>query len=288
MTRIAPASGARDAAPPHAGGRLRHRARPGEEPGPPALGLPPGPRRTSTCSRSSPRCRSGIGHPGMKEPDFLAKLTRAALVNPTNSDVYTTEFAEFVDTFGRVAMPPYLKYAFFVAGGALGVENALKAAMDWKVRRNFARGMKEEKGHQILHFREAFHGRSGYTVSMTNTADPRKYQYFATLRLAARHQSGAALPGGRGGDRARAGGRAAVAGRDQGRVPRAPGRHRRDLHRADPGRGRRQPLPPRVPAWRCGGSRTRTTRCSSSTRCRPASASPAACGRTSTSASSPT
>ena len=121
----------------------------------------------------------GIGHPGMQEPGFLAKLTRAALVNPTNSDVYTTEFAEFVDAFGRLAMPKSMKYAFWVAGGALGVENALKAAMDWKVRRNFAKGIKEEKGHQVLHFREAFHGRSGYTVSMTNTADPRKYQYFA-------------------------------------------------------------------------------------------------------------
>jgi L-lysine 6-transaminase len=121
----------------------------------------------------------GIGHPGMKDPEFLAKLTRAALVNPTNSDVYTTEMAEFVDVFGRVAMPAHLKYAFFVAGGALGVENALKAAMDWKVRRNFAKGLKTEKGHQVLHFRDAFHGRSGYTVSMTNTADPRKYQYFA-------------------------------------------------------------------------------------------------------------
>lgn len=121
----------------------------------------------------------GFNHPKTKDPDFLAKLTRAALVNPTNSDIYTTEMAEFVDTFGRVAKPASMKYAFFVAGGALGVENALKAAMDWKVRRNFAKGLKEEKGHQILHFREAFHGRSGYTVSTTNTADPRKYQYFA-------------------------------------------------------------------------------------------------------------
>jgi len=51
--------------------------------------------------------------------------------------------------------------------------------MDWKVRQNFRKGLKVESGHQILHFREAFHGRSGYTVSMTNTADPRKYQYFA-------------------------------------------------------------------------------------------------------------
>jgi L-lysine 6-transaminase len=121
----------------------------------------------------------GFNHPRMKDPDFLAKLMRAALVNPTNSDIYTTEFAEFVEVFGRVAMRPWIPNAFFVAGGSLGVENAIKAAMDWKVRQNMRKGVPGEKGTQILHFREAFHGRSGYTVSMTNTADPRKYQYFA-------------------------------------------------------------------------------------------------------------
>jgi L-lysine 6-transaminase len=121
----------------------------------------------------------GINHPKLADPDFLARLQRAALVNPTNSDIYSVEMAEFVDTFGRIAMPDYLPHAFFVAGGTLGIENALKAAFDWKVRRNFRKGMKEEKGHQVLHFREAFHGRSGYTLSLTNTADPRKYQYFA-------------------------------------------------------------------------------------------------------------
>ncbi len=121
----------------------------------------------------------GLNHPGMKQPEFQAKLLRAALANPSNSDVYTTELAEFVDAFGRLAMPSSMKYTFFVAGGALGVENALKAAMDWKVRRNFALGSPRELGHRIIHFKEAFHGRSGYTVSMTNTADPRKYQYFA-------------------------------------------------------------------------------------------------------------
>ena len=121
----------------------------------------------------------GFNHPKLKDPDFLAKLTRAALVNPTNSDIYSTEFAEFVEVFGRVAMRPWLPHSFFIAGGALGVENALKAAMDWKVRQNFRKGLKAEKGHQILHFKDAFHGRSGYTVSMTNTADPRKYQFFA-------------------------------------------------------------------------------------------------------------
>jgi len=120
----------------------------------------------------------GINHPGMREPAFLERLTRAALVNPTNSDIYTSEMASFVETFARHAMPAYLPHLFLIAGGALGVENALKAAFDWKVRQNFRKGVREEKGHQVLHFREAFHGRTGYTLSLTNTADPKKYQYF--------------------------------------------------------------------------------------------------------------
>src|SRR5205814_5869256 len=103
---------------------------------------------------------------------------RAALTNPTNSDVYTVEMAEFVATFERLAIPDYLPHLFLIAGGSLGVENAIKAAFDWKVRRNFRNGQAREKGHQVLHFREPFHGRSGYTLSLTNTADPRKYQYF--------------------------------------------------------------------------------------------------------------
>ena len=120
----------------------------------------------------------GLNHPRMKDPAFEARLLRAARTNPTNSDIYTVEMAEFVATFGRLAMPPHLPHLFLVAGGTLGVENALKAAFDWKVRRNFRKGYREERGHQVLHFREAFHGRSGYTLSLTNTADPRKYQYF--------------------------------------------------------------------------------------------------------------
>ncbi len=121
----------------------------------------------------------GFNHPRLKDESFLAKLTRAALVNPTNSDIYTSEMAEFVDTFGRVGKPDYLPHLFLIAGGTLGVENAIKAAMDWKVRRNMRKGLREERGHQVLHFRQAFHGRSGYTLSMTNTADPKKHQYYA-------------------------------------------------------------------------------------------------------------
>jgi L-lysine 6-transaminase len=87
--------------------------------------------------------------------------------------------AEFVETFSRLAVPSSLnKHMFFVEGGALGIENAVKTAFDWKVRKNFRKGLTSERGKQIMHLREAFHGRTGYTLSLTNTADPRKTQYF--------------------------------------------------------------------------------------------------------------
>ncbi len=121
----------------------------------------------------------GLNHPKMRsDTDFMKRLMESALCKVTNSDVYTTHMARFVDTFSRVGIPSYLPYAFFVSGGALAVENALKTAFDWKVRKNFQKGYRHEKGHKVLHLDKAFHGRSGYTLSLTNTADPRKTQYF--------------------------------------------------------------------------------------------------------------
>ncbi len=119
----------------------------------------------------------GHNHPMLHTPAFLKRICQVALYKPANSDVYTTFMAEFVETFARVARPSDMPYLFFVDGGALAVENALKTAFDWKVRKNLAAG-KGEKGSRIIHFREAFHGRSGYTLSLTNTADPRKLLYF--------------------------------------------------------------------------------------------------------------
>ncbi len=121
----------------------------------------------------------GHNHHKLLEEDFLEKLTRAAINKPSNSDIYTEEMAEFVETFGRVAVPDDMKHLFFICGGALAVENALKVSMDWKVRKNFARGSTGERGTQVVHFKNAFHGRSGYTLSLTNTFDIRKYQHFA-------------------------------------------------------------------------------------------------------------
>ena len=119
----------------------------------------------------------GYNHPKLAAPEFRERLLPAAINKLANSDMYTTLLAEFVETFARTVPEPLSHHMFFVEGGAPAVENALKTAFDWKVRRNLAAG-KGEKGHQVLHFREAFHGRSGYTLSLTNTADGRKIQYF--------------------------------------------------------------------------------------------------------------
>ena len=124
----------------------------------------------------------GINHPRIVESSFREKMAEVAIQNPSNSDVYTVEMAEFVDTFSRVAIPEQMPHLFLVAGGALAVENAVKAAFDWKVRKNLARGISGERGQKVIHFEQCFHGRSGYTLSMTNTADPRKTDYFPKFR----------------------------------------------------------------------------------------------------------
>ena len=110
----------------------------------------------------------GHNHPGLNDPGFRESLMAAAIANPANADVYTREYAAFVRTFREIAVPADFRHLFFIAGGALAVENAMKAAFDWKAQKNRARGV-EGGADKILHFREAFHGRSGYTLSVTNT-----------------------------------------------------------------------------------------------------------------------
>jgi L-lysine 6-transaminase len=119
----------------------------------------------------------GMNHPKLNNEDFIQKIGKIALNKPSLSDVYAEAQAEFVETFFKIAVPDYFKYSFFIEAGTLAVENALKTAFDWKVQKNFQKGYKEEKGQKILHFYEAFHGRSGYCLSLTNT-DPNKINYF--------------------------------------------------------------------------------------------------------------
>lgn len=114
----------------------------------------------------------GHGHPGLRQPEFEAALLRAGRVKPANPDFATVEQARFAETFSRVFGDPELPLLFFIDGGTLAVENALKVAFDWKTKLN-ARNGHPVRGWRVLHLEHAFHGRSGYTMSLTNT-DPTK------------------------------------------------------------------------------------------------------------------
>ncbi|WP_378737546.1 L-lysine 6-transaminase [Nocardia brasiliensis] len=120
----------------------------------------------------------GMNHPALAEDaTFRDELVTAALNKPSNSDIYTVEMARFVETFVRVLGDPRLPHLFFIDGGGLAVENALKIAFDWKSRHNESNGRAPELGTKVLHLTGAFHGRTGYTMSLTNT-DPVKTARF--------------------------------------------------------------------------------------------------------------
>jgi len=112
----------------------------------------------------------GYNHPMMDDPAFVEELTLVAKNNPANSDLYTSSMAAFVEAFATHVTPKEFPHHFWVAGGSLAVENAMKTAFDWKARKLGRTDMTADVNDLvILHFRQAFHGRSGYTMSVTNT-----------------------------------------------------------------------------------------------------------------------
>lgn len=114
----------------------------------------------------------GWNHPKLKEK--CETIGDLALHKVANSDFYSVPLAEFVQTFADIA--PDFRHFFFVEGGTLGVENALKAAFDWKIKK-CGWGESHANTLDVVHLEQAFHGRSGYTLSLTNTV-PNKTALF--------------------------------------------------------------------------------------------------------------
>ncbi|MDP7004973.1 MAG: L-lysine 6-transaminase [Phycisphaerales bacterium] len=120
-----------------------------------------------TCFASWPL---GFNHPELMGGPFNEEILKASRNKIANSDLYTTELATFVEEFGSKVTPEDFPHHFWVSGGALAVENALKTAFDWKARKLGRTNFHDDVNDLvILHFEQAFHGRSGYTMSLTNT-----------------------------------------------------------------------------------------------------------------------
>lgn len=122
---------------------------------------------------------SPLGH----NPDCLTtdtarlRLAEAARIKPSNPDFASRTLADFVAVFRRIMMPVDMPHLFLIDGGALAVENALKVAFDWKAQKLGVAGADPDPQLTVLHLERAFHGRSGYTMSLTNT-DPTKISLF--------------------------------------------------------------------------------------------------------------
>lgn len=120
----------------------------------------------------------GYNHPRLTDGAFLNKMGRAAAHQPSPADFAVTEQAELVQALSEAAIPEDLPHLVLVETGDRAVEEALKAAFDWKARQNLARGAGEEGDGQVLHLRQAHHGTGGYGLSLTNTTDGRLTRHF--------------------------------------------------------------------------------------------------------------
>ena len=127
-----------------------------------------------TCFASWP---IGYNHPATLEEGFRRDIELAGRNKPASSDLYTQHMAEFVDAFATRVTPDGYPYHFWISGGALAVENALKTAFDWKAHKVGVDKVLDGSKLVILHLKQAFHGRSGYTLSLTNTV-PDKIELF--------------------------------------------------------------------------------------------------------------
>ena len=119
---------------------------------------------------------------GWRHPALLKAQNEMGIsgrIKLANSDMYSEEYADFVDKFSEIT--PDFKHYFFIDGGALAVENALKAAFDWKAKKlNYSHTV-DINNLDVFHLKNAFHGRTGYTLSLTNTT-PEKTALFPKFR----------------------------------------------------------------------------------------------------------
>ena len=118
----------------------------------------------------------GYNHPALRSDEFRADVLRYSVFKPSNPDFYSSPYARFAEAMASM-LPGDMHRLFFIDTGALAVENAMKAAFDWKAKKNLQKGV-IGGADQILHFKRAFHGRTGYALSATDSPHASKTLHF--------------------------------------------------------------------------------------------------------------
>ncbi|MEZ0327808.1 MAG: aminotransferase class III-fold pyridoxal phosphate-dependent enzyme, partial [Fimbriimonas sp.] len=116
----------------------------------------------------------GHNHPGLYEPSYLRRLSRAANNKVANPDFLTQECLDYYRMLYRVApevmQGPGLE-VYAVNSGAEAVENMMKYLV---AKFNHKRISKNRPITQrrFLYFDKAFHGRTVFALNVTQTIDP--------------------------------------------------------------------------------------------------------------------
>lgn len=116
----------------------------------------------------------GHNHPALNEPSYLRRLVLAANNKVANPDFLTSECLDYYRMLVRLA-PESMKgerlEVYSVNSGAEAVENMLK----YLVARHNLRAMQSGRmtgNRRFVYFDKAFHGRTVFALSVTQTIDP--------------------------------------------------------------------------------------------------------------------
>ena len=111
-------------------------------------------------------------HPRLSEPEYVKRLVSAANNKVANPDFLTPECLEYYRLLHRLA-PPSMRTGdleiYAVNSGAEAVENMLKYLVSLHNRKQ---NRHQSEARRFLYFDRAFHGRTVYTLNVTETQDP--------------------------------------------------------------------------------------------------------------------
>ncbi|MEJ2669802.1 MAG: aminotransferase class III-fold pyridoxal phosphate-dependent enzyme [Gammaproteobacteria bacterium] len=127
----------------------------------------------------------GENHPGFTAQDY-ENIARATINKQAHAHIYTPDQLQAINTIAqRYMQPAGFERAFFIDGGALALENALKIAL-----RNHALNRQTENSDTlqtdalqdgvIIGMHGAFHGHSGLTMTLSRS-DPSKAEFMPRL-----------------------------------------------------------------------------------------------------------